>query len=154
VDDSDALLVRDVGREEVVDLANPGAFVLEVADRIRRQNLNLPAGTFVDGGGESTLRARGDYQSQEELLATVVRENPNGTYVRLGEVARLEEGLEKARYVSRYNGQPALLVSVTKKTGRDLIRLVERLDGWLADYRPLLPESLCQFVLLVTVSTD
>ncbi len=129
----------------LVDRAAAARFELtpvEIAERIRRQNLNVPAGTFADGGAESTLRARGDYQSLEELLATVVRENPNGTYVRLGEIARVEEGLEKARFVSRYNGQPALLVSLTKKTGTDVIEMVERLDAFVEEYRPLLPEGM------------
>ena len=56
--------------------ARYGLTVLDIAERIRGQNLNLPAGTFSAGGREATLRAQGDYESVEELLATVVRENP------------------------------------------------------------------------------
>ncbi|UCE87271.1 MAG: efflux RND transporter permease subunit, partial [Deltaproteobacteria bacterium] len=116
-----------------------GLTVTDVVERIRRQNLNLPAGTFETDAGESTLRARGDYQSLKELLATVVRENPNGTYVRLAEIARVEDGLEKRRYATRYNGRPALLLSVTKRVGYDVIDLVERIERALDAYRPLLP---------------
>ncbi|MDJ0869701.1 MAG: efflux RND transporter permease subunit [Myxococcota bacterium] len=119
-----------------------GLTVVEVAERIRRQNLNLPAGTFEAGDGERTVRAQGDYQSPEEILSTVVAENPNGTFVRLGEVARLEEALEKARFRTRYNGQPALLVSITKKSEADVIRLVEAVDAWIERYRPLLPDGV------------
>jgi HAE1 family hydrophobic/amphiphilic exporter-1 len=122
--------------------ARYGLTVLDLAERIQRQNLNLPAGTFASGGGESSVRARGDYQSVDEILGTVVRESAGNTYVRVSDVATLEEGLEKRRYASRYNGDPSLLVSLTKKSEADVIDLVRAVDAWIAEYRPLLPAGV------------
>ncbi len=122
--------------------ARYGLTVLEVVDRIRRQNLNLPAGTFETEDVEATLRARGDYQDTHELLETVVRENEDGTYVRLSDIARLEVGLEKRLIATRYNGHPAILVNVTKSSGEDVVELVERVEAWMAEYRPFLPEGV------------
>ncbi len=119
-----------------------GLTVTDVAERIRRQNLNVPAGTFEAGGREATLRARGDYQSVDSLLQTVVRENANGTFVRLAEIASVEEGLEKRRYASRYNGRPAVLISLTKRTGVDVLQLVERVDAWASEARATLPPGV------------
>jgi multidrug efflux pump subunit AcrB len=116
--------------------------VLDVSARIRSQNLNLPAGTFGDGSGESTLRARGDYQNLDEILATVVKVDPGGNHVRLSEIATLEEGLEKRLFVNRYNGLPAQIVTMTKKTDADVIELSAGIDAWIEGYRPLLPEGV------------
>jgi HAE1 family hydrophobic/amphiphilic exporter-1 len=132
------LLVR-VDRDAA---ARFGLTVAGVAERIRRQNLNLPAGTFETPTGEQTLRAQGDYKSVAEVLATVVAENPGGTYVRLAEIARVEEGLEKAVFRTRYNGRPALFVTITKKSDADVISLVDAVDAWIADQRPRLPEGV------------
>ncbi len=119
-----------------------GLTVLDVGDRIRRQNLNVPAGTFDDGNGEATLRARGDYQRIEDILETVVRETPEGSYVRLADIARVERNLEKQRLITRYNGKPALLVNITKKTGADVVDMVSGIDAWIESYRPLLPDGV------------
>ena len=119
-----------------------GLTVPEIAERIRRQNLNLPAGTFESEGGEFTVRAHGDYQTPEDLLSTVLMENADGTTVRLSEVARLETGLEKARFVTRYNGKPAVLLSVTKKSDADTLRMVGEVDEFLEGYRERLPEGV------------
>ncbi len=119
-----------------------GLTVLDVVERIRRQNLNLPAGTFESGEVEATLRARGDYEDLDSLLETVVRENDDGTYVRLADVARLETGLEKRLISTRYNGYPAVLVNVTKKASYDVLDLAARIDRWLEDYRPLVPRGV------------
>ncbi|MFP6629013.1 MAG: efflux RND transporter permease subunit [Myxococcota bacterium] len=115
--------------------ARYGLGVGDVAARIRGHNLNLPAGTFEAASGETTVRARGDYATVDEILDTVVFESPNGTLVRLAEVARVEEGLEKRRYASRYGGHPAQLLTIIKKENQDAIELVERVDRWIAEYR-------------------
>ena len=119
-----------------------GLAVPEIAERIRRQNMNLPAGTFESAGSEYTVRAHGDYQSPEDLLSTVLMENEDGTTVRLSEVARLETGLEKARFMTRYNGKPAVLLSVTKKSDADTIRMIGEVDEFLARYSSRLPAGV------------
>ena len=53
--------------------------VVEIADRIRRKNLNLPAGTFTGPSGEATLRATGDYQAVRELVHDLVSEGVEAT---------------------------------------------------------------------------
>ena len=114
----------------------------DVAARIRRHNLNLSAGTFGAAAGETTVRAQGDYETVDEILETVVLENPNGTLVRLGEVARVVEGLEKRRFATRFNGHPAQLLTVQKKDGQDAIDLVAKIDEWIEDYRKVLPPEV------------
>jgi len=122
--------------------AQYGLTVPDVAARIRRQNLNLPAGTFSSAAGEQTLRAQGDYQNLEDMLATVVAENADGTTVRLGEIAEVSEALEKARFLNRYNGDPALFVTITKKADADVVDLVAEVDGWVADYQSRAPSGV------------
>jgi len=122
--------------------ARYGLTVPEIAERIRRRNLNLPAGTFSSEGGEATVRAQGDYADEAEILDTVVAESEGGTLVRLREVAHLESGLEKARVTTLYNGHRAQLLEVTKKSDVDALMMVERIDAWLDERREELPAGI------------
>lgn len=134
---------REVRVEVEQDVATRfGLTVPDVVTRIRRQNLNLPAGTFETPAGEQTLRARGDYQSLRDVLDTVVAENPDGTVVRLAEVASVRPALEKARFVNRYDGRPALFVTITKKSAADVVDLVTEVDAWIEGYRTRLPHGV------------
>ncbi len=129
----------------VVDRARASAYgltVSDVAERVRRQNQNLPAGTFQQESGEATLRATGDYIDVEEILGTAVREDPGGRRVLLRDVARIERGLEKRQYLSRYNGQPAAVLAVTKKDEADVREVVARIDTWLAEFTALSPPGV------------
>ena len=113
-----------------------------MADRVRRQNQNLPAGTFEGASGETTLRATGDYRRIEEILDTVVREDDAGTRILLRDVARVERGLEKRQYITRYDGLPAAVLSISKKDKADVREVVARVDAWLADFAPNVPPAI------------
>jgi multidrug efflux pump len=119
-----------------------GLTVADIAERIRRQNQNLPAGTFEDAGGEATLRAIGDYTSIDEILDTVVREQGSGTRVRVRDVARVERGLEKSVFLTRYNAQPAAIVSIGKKDESDVREITARVGAWVDEFEPLLPDGI------------
>lgn len=129
----------------IVDRARAAVYGLtvgDVAERVRRQNQNLPGGTFQDSAGEATIRALGDYRSIEEILDTIVREDGSGTRVRVRDVARVERGLEKSVFVTRYNNRPAAIISVAKKDKIDVRDLAERVDAFVDDFRPLLPSGV------------
>lgn len=119
-----------------------GLTIADIAERVRRQNQNLPAGTLQDEFGEATVRATGDYQSVEEILDTVILEEPDGTLVRVRDVGRVERGLEKATFITRYLGRPAVVISVAKKDKTDVRHLVERVDAFLEDFDPLVPDGI------------
>ncbi|MCR9092669.1 MAG: efflux RND transporter permease subunit [bacterium] len=119
-----------------------GLTIADIAERVRRQNQNLPAGTLQDEFGEATVRATGDYRSVDEILDTVVLEEPDGTLVRVRDVGRVERGLEKATFVTRYLGRPAVVISVAKKDKTDVRHLVGRVDAFLEEFDPLVPDGI------------
>jgi len=119
-----------------------GLTIADIGERVRRQNQNLPAGTLQDEFGEATVRATGDYRTVEEILDTIVLEEPDGTLVRVRDVARVERGLEKATFITRYLGRPAVVISVAKKDKTDVRHLVARVDAFLEDFDPLVPEGI------------
>ena len=116
--------------------------VSDVAERIRQQNQNLPAGTFQDASGEATLRAIGDYTSTDQILDTVVREAADGTRIRVRDIATVERDLEKPVFITRYNGEPAAIVSIGKKDKSDVRDVVARVDAFLEEFAPLVPEGI------------
>jgi HAE1 family hydrophobic/amphiphilic exporter-1 len=135
--DREVRVLVDRDRAGLYDLT-----VEDIAERLRRQNQNIPAGTFQDTGGEATLRSVGDYATTTEMLDTVVSEDGPGTRIRLRDVARVERGLEKPIFITRYNGQPAAILSIAKKDKTDVRTLVTRVDAFLEEFTPLVPEGI------------
>ena len=65
-----------------------------------------------------TVRAQGRLQTPEEFGQIVVRSNPDGSVVRLKDVARIELGALNYQQRSRINGQPSAIIGSFKPPGR------------------------------------
>ena len=60
--------------------------------------------------------------SAGQLADTVVKKNPDGSHVRLADLAEVEEGFEKRRMSSRHNGRRTIVLGISKDADTDIIR--------------------------------
>src|SRR5262245_16834819 len=95
-----------------------GLAVPDLAIAVGQQSAVNPAGQVgaepAPPGKEMTytIRAQGRLQTPEEFGEIVVRSNPNGSVVRLKDVARIELGALNYQQKSRMIGQPSAIIAV------------------------------------------
>jgi len=68
-----------------------------------------------------TITTRGRLTDPKEFEAIIVRANPDGSIVRLGDVAHLELGSKDYEFIGRYNGRPATLVGIFLAPGANAL---------------------------------
>ncbi|KAB2675122.1 MAG: efflux RND transporter permease subunit [Verrucomicrobia bacterium] len=127
--------------EVIVDDALLRARQLTVADvraALQSQNLEIPGGRVDQGGRELTLRTLGRMGSVDEFRRIIVA-SPGGQPVHLADVARVVDGIEEPRTLSRINGTNAVSLVVRKQSGCNTVRLIEAVKRRLAELRPVLP---------------
>src|SRR5438067_5801188 len=99
-------------------LAKMSVTVPELVKAIQTQNVVNPAGQIggepVPKGQDFTyaVRAQGRLPTPEDFANIVVRANPDGSILRLKDVARVELGAQNFNFRSRYNGQPSAGLAV------------------------------------------
>src|SRR5437763_1078252 len=97
--------------------ANDGTLLLQVTFDVD-SNIVIPSGRLgADPAPHGqqftyTVRAQGRLLKAEEFGKIVVRLNPDGSTVRLGDVARIELGALTYNQIGRYNGKPSLVFGV------------------------------------------
>jgi len=108
-------------------LAKLNITVGEVIQAIQSQNTVNPAGTI---GGEPSpkgqdftysVRAQGRLSSPEEFGAIVIRSNPDGSAVRLRDVARVELGAQVYNVMGRLDGKPAAVIAIYQLPGSNAL---------------------------------
>ncbi|MGH0029077.1 MAG: efflux RND transporter permease subunit [Myxococcota bacterium] len=114
----------------------------EISAIIARNNQNVPAGSMKTPGREVTVRGLGNFATPAGLAATIVKKDPGGNHVRLGDVATVESGFEKRRMLARQDGRDAIVVGVSKQPDADINELVARVRGFVDGYRDLLPPGV------------
>jgi hydrophobe/amphiphile efflux-1 (HAE1) family protein len=88
-----------------------------VFQRIRGEHLDLPGGRYTAGASEVGIRVLGEFKDVDALRAMPVANGPDGSLVRLGDVALVRNGTKEPRTLVRTNGLEAVAVEVVKQAG-------------------------------------
>ena len=116
-------------------LAKLSVTVTDIINALRAQNTVNPAGQI---GGEPappgqeftyTVRSPGRLTSSEEFGEIVIRANPDGSLLRLKEVARIELGAQVYSLSGRLDGKPAAVLACYQLPGTNALRSRERREG-------------------------
>jgi HAE1 family hydrophobic/amphiphilic exporter-1 len=97
----------------------------DMLDKIRDANLDLPAGKLESGRFEVTLRAPAEFQSLDEIRATVIAER-DGAQVSLGQVAVVKDTYEKLSRIIRINGERGVRIAIRKQAEANTVEVSRR----------------------------
>jgi hydrophobic/amphiphilic exporter-1 (mainly G- bacteria), HAE1 family len=137
-------------------LASLGLTVPDLVDAIQKQNAVNPSGKL---GGEPaavgqqltwSVRAQGRLVSAEEFGQIVVRSDPSGAQVRLGDVARIELGALNYNQRGRLNGKPAAIIAAYQIPGSNALELASGLKAVMERVSGTFPADLAYSTSLDT----
>src|SRR3984893_8039587 len=126
-------------------LAKLGLTVPDLAKAVQQQSTVNPAGQVgaepAPKGKEMTytLRAQGRLQTPEEFGQVVVRSNPDGSVVRLKDIARIELGAQNYQQIARFTGQPAGIIAVFQAPGSNAPAVADGVKKTMEDLKQRFP---------------
>ncbi len=120
----------------------------EVEDAIRRSNLELPAGRIESQQREFSVTSQTDLLKPAQFGEIVVK-NVNGFFVKLRDVARVEEGAADERTAVRLNGRSAVAVGVIRQATANPLELSKGVREIIPQLKADLPLDL-----LVDIAND
>ena len=137
-------------------LAKLNLTVGDIINAINAQNTPNPAG-LVGGpptphGQEFTyaITAQGRLVTEKEFGDIVVRENPDGSVVRLKDVARVELGAQLYNIVGKLNGKPSAILAIYQLPGSNALDDEKRVLALMKKLKPTFPEDLDYSISLDT----
>lgn len=101
-----------------------GVGVGEVTAALRSENQDLPAGEIEEGLGLQTVQVEGRIADAEAFLDIIIARR-GGQPVRLGDVARIEDGAGAPDSLALLNGRAALAMDVVKTQGANTVGVAE-----------------------------
>ncbi len=137
-------------------LAKLNITIPEIMNAIKAQNTVNPAGQVgsepVPAGQEFTytVRAQGRLQSEEEFGAIILRANPDGSVVRVRDVARIELGAQTYSLEGRLQGKPAALIALYQMPGTNAVEAADGAKALMATLKERFPADLDYVVSLDT----
>jgi len=116
--------------------------ILDVSQALAARNLNMPGGKLRLHSRELVVRTIGQFYTAEEIEQVIVRSDPDGNHVRVGDLASIQRTFEEDTIYLRANGSRAVLLGVRKKGQADSIRAVNAVRQIVAEERERLPPEI------------
>ena len=114
----------------------------QVADAVRRSSLDLPGGSVRTEGGEILLRTIGQAYRGAEFEDLILWTRPDGSRLRLGDVATVVDGFEETDQYARFDFEPTMLVSVFRTGDQSAVEIAALATAYVERARGRLPEGV------------
>ena len=114
----------------------------QVADAVRRSSLDLPGGSVRTEGGEILLRTIGQAYRGAEFEDLILWTRPDGSRLRLGDVATVVDGFEETDQYARFDFEPTMLVSVFRTGDQSAVEIAALATAYVERARVRLPEGV------------
>src|SRR6202045_4108889 len=120
----------------------------DIINAIQSQNIQAAVGRIGarpisdDQQLQLNIQTKGRLNSPEEFANIVVRTNPDGSVLRLGDVARLELGAANLDRDTRFNGGPAAIVAIFQTPGANAIETLRNVRARVSELAERFPEDM------------
>ena len=137
-------------------LAKLNITIPEIVSAIQKQNTVNPSGQVgaepAPKGQEYTyaIRSQGRLQNPEEFEQIVLRANPDGSLVRLKDVARIELGSQTYANRGRLNGKAGAVLALYQLPGTNAIQAVDGVKKLMEQAKKSFPPDLEYVIALDT----
>jgi multidrug efflux pump len=137
-------------------LASLGVTVTDIVNALEKQNVINAAGQV---GAEPsppgqqftyTMRTQGRLVTDEEFGAVVIRANPDGSVIRMRDVARVELGAQTYNNIGRLNGSPAAIISIFQLPGFNAVEAMQGARRLMEELKTRFPVDMEYVVSLDT----
>ncbi|MEI8150134.1 MAG: efflux RND transporter permease subunit [Hyphomicrobiales bacterium] len=129
-------------------LTNFGMTPNDVITAVKGQNIQAAVGrigsrpSLPDQQFQLNIQTQGRLTTVEEFGAVVVRANPDGSFVRVRDVARIELGARSQEQIGRLDGKPAVVMGLYQTPGGNAIQSADAVRKALEDLKKSFPEGL------------
>ena len=114
----------------------------DVANRIRSSAIELPAGSIKTEGGEVLVRTseRREYGVEYTDIPIIAR--PDGSIVRLGDIAEINDGFADIDLETKVDGMPSVTINVYRVGEESPLSVSATVRDYLVEFVPELPEGM------------
>ncbi len=126
------------GRDYQIDIEIPearlreyGLTLQQVADLVRKQNIELPGGSMRTDTQEILLRGKDKGLIGEDIKGIPLVTQENGVVLTVDDMGVVRDAFEDVVAVSRIDGRPGLVISVDRTRSEDLLQLVDEVKAYV-----------------------
>ncbi|TVQ14769.1 MAG: efflux RND transporter permease subunit, partial [Balneolaceae bacterium] len=112
-----------------------------LANRLRQENIQVPAGELIEGRSVYSLRTIGEFQNIDQIRNTIVGIN-NGVPVRLTDIADVEDGVAQPIGNVHIRGEEGVIINLYRQSDVNVVTTADNVINNLDRIRATLPPDM------------
>ncbi len=114
----------------------------DLAQAIRNSSLDISAGNLRAAGGDVLIRSKGQAYRRTDFESVVVKTNPDGSIIRLMEVAQVNDSFEEESLKTRFNGDNAAFVKIYRVGNQSALAISAKVKEYIEDKTQVVPVGI------------
>ncbi|WP_371188193.1 efflux RND transporter permease subunit [Thalassotalea maritima] len=114
----------------------------EISQAIKRSSLDLPGGTIKSSGGYIQLRTDGQAYTGREFSDLVLRTNPDGTRLTLGDIATVKDTFVEDEGFARFDGKNTTSIRIRSTSNQNDLAIAEQVYDYVERKQQTLPPGV------------
>ena len=123
-------------------LAARGLTVTDIENKLRSENVELPAGSIESKERHFTVRLQRSYLNENDFKNLVLKKGDDGYLIKLGDVAKVEIAAEENRIMFRGNGESMIGLGVGKQSTANTLDVARGVNKLVDKINPTLPDGM------------
>ena len=119
-----------------------GLTFAQITNAIRTSSVDLSAGSVKTETGRILLRTNEQAYNFEDFSAITVLTRPDGTNIKLGDIAMVIDGFDETPIIAKYNGERAIAIDVMRTGLQNIIDIGDEVKSFLALKQEQLPDGI------------
>ena len=119
-----------------------GLSLADIGIALQRQALDLPGGSIRTVSGDVLLQAKGRRYTQREFEETPIISFPDGTTLKIGDIATVRDGFVEKQRISRLNGKDSIGIAAEAYNNQDVLTIAAKVREYTEKKRPDLPPGV------------
>jgi multidrug efflux pump len=113
----------------------------ELFNLVSRNNRLVAAGSLDTGAGRMSMKVPGVIENLEDVMSMPIKVVA-GSVATFADVASIRRTFKDPTGFARINGQPAIVLEVSKRSGANIIATIEQVKALLEQAKPLMPAGV------------
>jgi len=123
-------------------LKSSGLDLNQLIQVLRFENVNLPAGRFIQDHLDFLVRTVAEFQNLEEIEELVVGVSPAGVPIQLRQIAKVKDTIAETRSLARIQRQNGVVMVVSKQSGANTVQVADRVMKELENIKSIVPKDV------------
>lgn len=108
-----------------------GLTLRQIADIVRRENLELPGGTIKNAGQDVLVKGKSKFTDGPGISGLPVITRPDGVVLTVGDLGTVSDGFDDSSARTWINNKPAMVISVDRTAKEDLLEITEAVHDYV-----------------------